>query len=81
MKAAGLKSLLINTVHDSVVADCYPGEEMHVAKIMYRCLIGVKAELKRRYDYDMKLDLDAELKIGRNWLDTKTIPNSELLAA
>jgi DNA polymerase I-like protein with 3'-5' exonuclease and polymerase domains len=78
MKAAGLKSILINTVHDSVVADCYPGEEMQVAKIMYRCLVGVKHDIKRRYNYEMKLDLEAELKIGPNWLDTKVVPLQEL---
>ena len=28
----GIKSLIINTVHDSVVIDVYPGEDMHQAR-------------------------------------------------
>lgn len=79
LRKAGLRSVLINTVHDSICADVYPGELEQVARIMRECMIGVKDELKRRYNYDMKLALETELKEGPNWLDNHII--EERLAA
>ena len=37
MKDSKVKSLLINTVHDSIVVDVYPGEENVMTKILANC--------------------------------------------
>lgn len=73
MRNAGLKSVLINTVHDSLVIDVYPGELDVVSKLLHVCMVNVKEDLKNRYGYTMKLELEAELKAGPNWLDTKVV--------
>lgn len=80
MRKAKLKSLIINTVHDSIIVDVYPGELDQVATIMRQCLVGVKDELKRRYNYEMQLPLEAELKVGKNWLDNEVLHEERLAA-
>jgi len=64
------RSLLINTVHDSIVADVYPGEEKVVADCLNNGCLGVIPRMKDMYGIDFNVPLDVELKVGSNWLDT-----------
>jgi len=68
-----LKSLIVLTVHDSVVVDIYPGEVDEVKNILVNAMEGVADELKHRYSYDMALPLAIEIKSGSNWLNGKVI--------
>jgi DNA polymerase I-like protein with 3'-5' exonuclease and polymerase domains len=65
------KSLLINTVHDSIVADVYPGEEKIVADSLRSGCLGVIQKMKDMYDIDFNVPLDIEIKVGSNWLNTE----------
>ena len=65
------KSLLINTVHDSIVADVFPGEESTVASCLNNGCLGVIQRMKDMYNINFNIPLDVELKVGSNWLDTK----------
>jgi len=65
------KSLLINTVHDSIVADVYPGEEDVAASCLGSGCLKVIQTMKEMYDIDFNVPLDVEIKVGSNWLDTK----------
>ena len=65
------KSLLINTVHDSIVADVFPGEEQRVAFCLNSGCLGVIQRMKDMYNIDFNVPLDVELKVGSNWLETK----------
>ena len=65
------KSLLINTVHDSIVADVFPGEEKVVASCLNNGCLGVIQRMKTMYGIDFNVPLDVELKVGSNWLETK----------
>jgi len=71
MKEKKVKSLLINTVHDSIIADVYPGEERMMADIFKQGTADVIPALKSYYNIDFNVPLDTELKIGYNWLDMK----------
>ena len=71
MKEKKVKSLLINTVHDSIIADVYPGEERVMADIFKQGTADVIPALKSYYNIDFNVPLDTELKIGYNWLDMK----------
>ena len=64
------KSLLINTVHDSIVADVFPGEEKLVASCLNNGCLGVIKAMKDIYSINFNVPLDVELKVGSNWLDT-----------
>ena len=71
MKEKKVKSLLINTVHDSIIADVYPGEEKVISDIFKQGTADVIPALKSYYNIDFNVPLDTELKIGYNWLDMK----------
>ena len=73
MKEQKVKSLLVNTVHDSIVADVYPGEENIMGKIFKEGTHNVIQSLKEYYNIDFNVPLDTELKIGYNWLDMKEV--------
>ena len=73
MKEQKVKSLLVNTVHDSIVADVYPGEESVMGKIFKQGTSSVIDSLKKYYDIDFNVPLDTETKIGYNWLDMKEV--------
>lgn len=72
LRRRNAKSQLVLTVHDSLVLDIHPGEE-YLAELVSGLLSDVGKELKRRYDYDLKMPLAVEAKWGPNWLDTEVV--------
>ena len=73
MNEQKVKSLLINTVHDSIVADVYPGEEAVMSKIFDEGTASVIPALDEYYGINFNVPLDTEIKMGYNWLDMKEI--------
>ena len=73
MQDKGVKSLLVNTVHDSIVADVYPGEEDVMSKIFNQGTSDVIPSLKTYYNINFNVPLDTESKIGINWLQMEDI--------
>ena len=73
MKKQKVKSLLVNTVHDSIVADVYPGEEDVMSNIFKQGTADVIPALKQYYKIDFNVPLDTELKIGYDWLNMKEV--------
>ena len=73
IKKNNLKSMLINTVHDSVVADIHPDEEDIMINAMHEGAAGVINSLKEIYDIDFDIPLDTEIKIGYDWLDLNVV--------
>ena len=73
VKQKKVKSLLINTVHDSIVVDVYPGEEDVMSDILEKSTTGVKNTMKSMYNIDFNVPLDIEVKIGSDWLDMTVI--------
>jgi len=65
--------MLINTVHDSVVADIHPDEESIMIKVMREGSSNVIKSLKEIYGIDFNVPLDTEIKIGYDWLDLKVV--------
>ena len=75
MNEQRVKSLLINTVHDSIVADVYPGEEAVMSKIFDQGTASVIPALKEYYGINFNVPLDTEIKMGYDWLNMKEINN------
>ena len=75
MKKQKVKSLLVNTVHDSIVADVYPGEEDVMSNIFKQGTADVIPALKEYYKINFNVPLDTELKIGYDWLNMKEVNN------
>ena len=64
-------SVVINTVHDSVVIDVFPGEEKQVAKMMYDSMTQVSQKFEELYNVKWDVPLEVDLEIGTNWLNMK----------
>ena len=73
MKEKKVKSLLINTVHDSIIADVHPDEKYIMGKIFEEGTSKVIQSLKEYYNIDFNVPLDTEIKIGYNWLDMEEV--------
>jgi DNA polymerase I-like protein with 3'-5' exonuclease and polymerase domains len=73
MKYSNVKSLLINTVHDSIVVDAHPDEIVAMTKILNRATRNVIDSLYDFYKVEFNVPLDTELKVGYNWLDMQEI--------
>jgi DNA polymerase I-like protein with 3'-5' exonuclease and polymerase domains len=66
------KSIVINTVHDSIVLDVYPGEEQKVARITYDAMKHVDKAFEEVYNVKWNVPLEVDLEIGKNWLDMQS---------
>ena len=69
----GLKSMLVNSVHDSVVLDVHPAEVNKVLGIINQVNKNLKAIIEDHYDIDVNVPMLLESKIGDNWLDVKDV--------
>lgn len=74
-KKRGLRSILFLTVHDSVEADCYPGELDQVVECFYTGLLALPEMLKEFYNLELnwQMPMGVEIKKGPNWLDTEVV--------
>jgi DNA polymerase I-like protein with 3'-5' exonuclease and polymerase domains len=70
----GIKSLIINTVHDSVVIDVYPGEEDIVTRLAHRAMSDVTSTFESYYGVKWSIPFGVDLEIGYNWLEMENIP-------
>ena len=64
----GLQSLLIVTVHDSIVVDVYPGELDKVKEALSWAMQGVHEEIKERWGYALTIPLAIEMEAGESWM-------------
>ena len=68
MKQQGMDSFLVNTVHDSVVAEIAPGEEEQWTKLVKECLTNrVVDYLQEVYDIDFNVPLEVDVTIAEHW--------------
>ena len=68
-----MHSCVVNTVHDSIVVDVHPDEVDDVISIIKTGFINVKDSLLTRYNCELNVPLDFEIKKGNNWLDLSTV--------
>ena len=73
MKEKNVKSVLVNTVHDSIVVDIHPDEENIIIEIFKQGASRVIPALKERYNINFNIPLDIEMKIGYNWLNLEGV--------
>ena len=73
LKDSGLRSVICNTVHDSIVMDVYPGEEQQCIDIMSQSMLSIPDETERRYGIRYDMPVGIELKMGKNWLDLQEV--------
>jgi DNA polymerase-1 len=66
LKQSGMASLLISTIHDSIVADCPENEVEAVGRILNQAVEDVPMLCKQVYGYDFSLPMTAEVQYGPN---------------
>ena len=69
LRERNLNSLVINTVHDSVVVDCHPDEIEEVKQVASICLVKAQDEAEKRFGLDKFIPLEVEMSIGNNWME------------
>lgn len=69
LKEMKLKSVVINTVHDSVLIDTHPEEIEQVKLVGPQCLVNAQEEAKKRFGLPDYIPLEVEMSHGNNWMD------------
>jgi DNA polymerase I-like protein with 3'-5' exonuclease and polymerase domains len=68
MKEEGLRSLLVNTVHDSIITEEYPEETARLDEITTDAFSNhVPAYLRSVYDFSFDIPLDIDSEQGTHW--------------
>jgi DNA polymerase I-like protein with 3'-5' exonuclease and polymerase domains len=71
MEALDMKSFLVNTVHDSAVAEIHPDEtELFKEVGVYSFTRVVYEYLRRVYNVEFNVPLEAEVSIHTHWADS-----------
>jgi DNA polymerase-1 len=73
MRQHKVKSLMINTVHDSIVVDVHPDEHDQMISLLNEGTSNVVPSLRKYYDIDFNVPLDTETKSGSNWLNMEVV--------
>ena len=68
MKKVGVQSLMIGQIHDDIIFDIYPGEEVIMEKIANWALTeGGRAEFNKRFNLNFDFPLESSWKIRTHW--------------
>ena len=73
MRGQQMKSVIVNTVHDSIVIDVHPDEIPQVIQLIKDAGQLIEGEIKNWWNIDMNVPMELDSKIGDNWLDTNEI--------
>jgi DNA polymerase I-like protein with 3'-5' exonuclease and polymerase domains len=72
-RLAQLNSVVVNSVHDSIVIDVHPQEIEVVCKIIQEVQDNLHVMIKNRWGIDFNVPLALEAKMGNNWLDQQEV--------
>ena len=70
---AGLQSLIVNTVHDSIVIDIHPDEMDQVMACLRNTKQSIAPSILKTWGFDMNVPMELDAKVGPNWLDTNEV--------
>ena len=73
MRCRKIKSVICNTVHDSIVLDVHPDEKESCINLLAYCMQNLPAQTMNRYGVEYDMPVGIELKIGKNWLDLEEV--------
>ena len=73
MRWRKMKSIICNTVHDSIVLDVHPNEKYGCINLLAHCMQNLPAQTMNRYGVEYDMPVGIELKIGKNWLDLEEV--------
>ncbi len=71
------KSLIINTVHDSIVVDVHPDEINVIPFELKKAMLKVPERLLAEFNLTLDVPMGVDLKIGDDWLDMEEIHDEQ----
>ena len=72
-KLKPMQSMLVNSVHDSVVIDVHPDEEQQVISLISDINNELKSLIDDKFNINFNVPLLLEAKIGVNWLEQQEV--------
>jgi DNA polymerase-1 len=78
LRARGLKSILILTVHDSIVFDVVKEERDELARLCYTVVGNLPTYIKNYFGFDWLTKIECEVEVGPNYADLKELKEEEL---
>jgi DNA polymerase I-like protein with 3'-5' exonuclease and polymerase domains len=72
-RLAPMQSMLVNSVHDSVVIDVHPDEEAQVVSLICDINSELKSLIDDKFQINFNVPLLLEAKMGVNWLDQQEV--------
>jgi DNA polymerase I-like protein with 3'-5' exonuclease and polymerase domains len=73
LRESKLSSLLISTIHDSIIADCPSKEVEDVGRILNQAVEDIPMLCRKVFGYDFSLPMTAEVQYGPNKKDLKDL--------
>lgn len=73
LRVMGAKSVVVNTVHDSIVIDIAPGEEKMVLRVAVEAALSVPKFMEGYYGIKLTYPYEVEAGLGPNWLAQETV--------
>jgi DNA polymerase I-like protein with 3'-5' exonuclease and polymerase domains len=72
LRDAGLQSYLVNTVHDSIIAEVHPEEKEIYEELAKKALTtDAKRVMMSLYNYEIKIPLNADIEFRSHWGESK----------
>ena len=71
------KSLIINTVHDSIVVDVHPDEIDVIPFELKKAMLKVPERLLAEFNLTLDVPMGVDLMIGDDWLDMEEIHDEQ----
>ena len=71
MRKENLQSVIVNSVHDSIVIDTYPDEETLVRTAISNAEQQLRQVFLQKFEVDFDVPLSLDCKIGNNWMDVR----------
>lgn len=68
-----LESMIINTVHDSIIVDVHPAEVEEVVAIFKEAMACLPEESERRFGVKYNMPVGFDVKLGSNWLELEEV--------
>lgn len=69
----GYKSVVVNSVHDSIVIDVHPDEVEEVVGVVNQVQSELQSLIQQRWGIEFNVPLALEAKMGDNWLEQKEV--------
>jgi DNA polymerase I-like protein with 3'-5' exonuclease and polymerase domains len=72
-KLALLQSMIVNSVHDSIVIDVHPDEERLIVETIAQINSELISIINNKFKINFNVPLLLEAKMGVNWLTQKEV--------